>query len=179
MYKSMMDSLLAKETRLKINDAADGVRVRPGEVYLKPPGKDVVIRNQTLHLQEAKEKEGTRLPIDTFFRSLAADLKEKAICGVLSGASHDSTLGAKLIKGEGGLVVVQDENQAEYYRMPQNVIDPGLADFILPVEEMPQELLRYTKHPFLDGEVAETPDEKFEKDIQAILMMVRTQTGHD
>jgi two-component system, chemotaxis family, CheB/CheR fusion protein len=178
-HKSMMDSLLAKETPLQINDAADKVRVRPGQVYLKPPGKDVTIRNQTLYLQEAKEKEGTRLPIDTFFRSLAADQKEKAICVILSGASHDGTLGAKLVKGEGGLVVVQDENQAEYNRMPQSVIDAGLADLILPVEQMPQELLRFTRHPFLDKETPETPEEKFEKDIQRILMTVRTHTGHD
>ena len=111
-HKSMMDSLLAKETRMQINDGIDGVRVKAGQIYLKPPGKDVIIRNQTLRLQEAKEKEGTRLPIDTFFRSLATDQKEKAICVVLSGASHDGTLGAKLVKGEGGLVVVQDGKQA-------------------------------------------------------------------
>ncbi|MEJ2100593.1 MAG: CheR family methyltransferase, partial [Desulfobacterales bacterium] len=177
--KSMMDSLLAKETRMQITDAIDGVRVQPGQIYLKPPGKDVIILNQILRLQEAKQKEGTRLPIDTFFRSLATDQKEKAICVVLSGASHDGTLGAKLIKGEGGLVVVQDEKQAEYSRMPQSVIDAGVADLILPVEKIPQELLRYTQHPFLDKEWVETPEEKFEKDIQGILMMVRTHTGHD
>jgi two-component system CheB/CheR fusion protein len=178
-HKSMMDSLLAKETPMQVNDASDGIRVQPGQIYLKPPGKDVIIRNQTLHLQEAREKAGTRLPIDTFFRSLAADQKEKAICVVLSGASHDGTLGAKLIKGEGGLVVVQDEKQAEYNRMPQSVIAAGVADMILPVEEIPHELMRYTQHPFLEQESLETPEEKFEKDIQNILMLVRTHTGHD
>jgi two-component system CheB/CheR fusion protein len=178
-HKSMMDSLLAKETRMQVKDASDGIQVQPGRIYLKPPGKDVIIRNQTLRLQEAREKEGTRLPIDTFFRSLATAQKEKAICVVLSGASHDGTLGAKLIKGEGGLVVVQDEKQAEYNRMPQSVIDAGVADIILPVETIPEALLRYTRHLLIETESVETPEEKFEKDIQNILMMVRTHTGHD
>ncbi|MEJ2728227.1 MAG: CheR family methyltransferase [Deltaproteobacteria bacterium] len=177
-HKSMMDSLLAKQTHLQISDAADGVRVKPGQVYLKPPGKDIIIHDKRLHLQEAKEK-GKRLQIDTFFRSLAADQKEKAICVILSGASNDGTLGAKLIKGEGGLVVVQDEKQAQYNSMPKSVINAGVADIILPVEEIPQELLRYTQHPFLGREPKDTPEEKFEKDIQSILMMVRTSTGHD
>jgi two-component system CheB/CheR fusion protein len=177
-HKSMMDSLLAKQTHLQISDAADGVRVNSGQVYLKPPGKDMIIRDKRLHLQEATEK-GKRLQIDTFFRSLAADQKEKAICVILSGASNDGTLGAKLIKGEGGLVVVQDEKQAQYNSMPKSVINAGVADIILPVEEIPQELLRYTQHPFLGREPKDTPEEKFEKDIQSILMMVRTSTGHD
>jgi len=178
-HESLMNSLLSKETPLRVNDIRDGVSVEPNQVYIKPPGKDVVITNRTLHLREAAEKEGLRLPIDTFFRSLAEDQKDKAVCIILSGASNDGTLGAKLIKGEGGMVMVQEEKQAQYPRMPQSVIDAGLADIILPVEKMPDQLMRLSDHPFMVPKPPEGAKEKFERDVQGILMVVRTHTGHD
>jgi two-component system CheB/CheR fusion protein len=44
---------------------------------------------------------GQRLPIDSFFRSLALDQRERTICIVLSGTGSDGTLGVRAIKGEG------------------------------------------------------------------------------
>ena len=60
-----------------------------------------------------------------------------------------------------------------------SILSAGVADIILPVEAIAEELLRYVEHPFLERESVETPEEKFEKDIQNILMMVRAHTGHD
>jgi two-component system, chemotaxis family, CheB/CheR fusion protein len=181
-HNSLMRSLLTKQTSMPVHDIKDGTAVESGQVYIKPPGKDVVIRNQTLHLHEVKEKEGVRLPIDTFFTSLAEDQNERAIGIILSGAGSDGTLGAKLIKGEGGLVIAQDTKEAQYARMPQSVIDAGLADFTLPVEEIPKQLLRYVEHPFLSAgqkQKAEAPPELIESDLQSILVLVRANTGHD
>ncbi len=178
-HESLMNSLLTKETKMKVNDAQDGVRVEPNQVYIKPPGKDIFIKDQVLHLQEPGEKGVVRLPIDTFLRSLAEDQKDKAMCIILSGASNDGTLGAKAIKGEGGMVMVQEEEQAQYPRMPKSVIDSGLADIILPIEEMPEHLLRYVEHPLIAQEPEVSPEEEFEQNVWNILMIVRTNTGHD
>jgi two-component system CheB/CheR fusion protein len=178
-HESLMNSLLSKQTQMHVNDAKEGINVEPNQVYIKAPGKDIVIRDRKLHFQDMQSKGGIHLTIDTFFRSLAEDMKEKAICIVMSGASNDGTLGAKLIKGEGGLVVVQDENQAQYPSMPKSVIDAGVADLILPVEQMPAELLKYVGHPFMGREASKERETKTEQDIQSILMIVRTHTGHD
>jgi two-component system CheB/CheR fusion protein len=178
-HKSLMNSLLTKETPLGVNDVRDGIPVEINQVYIKPPGKDVVIQNRTLYLRDAKEKKGLRLPIDTFFRSLAEDQKETAVCIILSGASEDGTLGAKLIKGEGGVVIVQEEQQAQYPRMPKSAIDAGLADIILPAEKMPEYLTRLIEHPFMVPKPVEDSKKNVENEIQSILMLVRTQTGHD
>lgn len=178
-HESMMRNLLANKTELRVHDAAEGMRVEANHVYLKPPGKDVTIKDGILHLEALPSKEGIRLPIDTFFRSLARDHLDRAICVVMTGASSDGTLGAKEIKGEGGLVMVQDEKQAQYPQMPRSVIDAGVADIVLPVERMAKELLRYAGHPFISSLTSQTPEEKTERAIAAILMHVRTYTGHD
>jgi two-component system CheB/CheR fusion protein len=179
-YESIMSSILSRHTRMKVDNVKDGIKVERDHVYFKPSDKDVVIQNRRLYLIPPEKKGGIRLPIDTFFRSLASDLKDKAIAIVLSGAGGDGTLGAKDIKGEGGMVMVQEESQAEYDGMPRSVIDSGLADFILSVEAMPEKLRKYMVHPFLkQREMKETEEEKTERQVQKVLMVVRKTTGHD
>jgi len=178
-HESLMKGLLGQITDLPVHNAEDNLRVEPNRVYLKPPAKDIIIRDGTLILRPIKDSGGPRLPIDTFFRSLAEDLGEWAVCVILSGAGSDGTLGAKLIQGEGGLVMVQDEREAQYARMPQSIIDAGLADVILPVRQMPRELLSYARHLSGRAAPADIPENQLEQDIQSVLMMVRTTTGHD
>ena len=177
--KSIMDSLLKRYTGMNIMHVQDGIRVRPNHIYLNPPDMDVSIMNSTLYLIKPMETHAVRLPIDQFFRSLAEDQREKAVCIICSGTGSDGTLGMKAVKGEGGITFVQDEKQAKYDSMPRNAINTGLVDFILPVEQMPGELLGYVRHPYMGGpEKAVTKPEHI-KATNKILLLVRSQTGHD
>ncbi len=78
------------------------------------------------------------------FKSLSADLGEKAICIILSGMASDGTAGLKAVKSELGMVMVQDPKSAKFDGMPTSAIKTGLADYILPPEEMPEQLIKYT-----------------------------------
>lgn len=179
-HKSVMDSLLKRRTQMNVLAAEDGRKIEPNCVYLNPPDKDVAIMDGTLHLIEPVERHGIRLPIDYFFRSLAQDQREKAICIVLSGTASDGTLGVRAIKGEGGMAMAQEEKQAQYDSMPKSAIDTGLVDFILPVEKMSEELMRYAKHPYIKApEKITSAEEKFETTLSKIFLAVRAATGHD
>ena len=85
MHRSIMDSLLKKYTRMKILQVHDGMKIEPSCIYLNPPDKDMTVINATLCLMEPSAPHGSRLPINCFFRSLAADQREMAICIILSG----------------------------------------------------------------------------------------------
>ena len=111
-HKSIMDELLKRHTTMKVLQAADGLKLEPDSVYLNPPDKDVGIFNGSFQLTDPVEAHRIRLPINNFFRSLAEDQGENAICIVLSGSGSDGTLGIKEIKGSGGMVMVQDPQQA-------------------------------------------------------------------
>jgi two-component system CheB/CheR fusion protein len=64
--------------------------------------------------------------------------------------------------------------------MPRSAIDTGLVDFVLPVERMPEELIRYVKHPYLVGQEKNLPGDKhYQSFLQKILMLVRASTKHD
>ena len=88
-------------------------------------------------------RRGLRLPIDFFFRSLAQDQRERAICIVLSGTGTDGTLGLRAIKGEGGMAMVQAPESAAYDGMPRSAIATGLVDYVLPPDKMPEQLIAY------------------------------------
>lgn len=179
-YKSIMGSLLEKYTKMKVMVIQDGMKIQPNCIYLNSPTKEVDILNGNLHLTEPDTTRAMRLPIDHFFRSLAADQGEKAVCIVLSGTGTDGTLGLKAIKGAGGMAMVQAEEQARYNNMPRSSIDTGLVDYILPVEKMHTELLKYVRHPYIEApDELSTADEKFESSLKKIFIQIRAVTGHD
>jgi len=179
-HKSVMATLLEKYTKLKVAEVRDGVKVQPGCVYLNPPNKDVSIMNGKLILSEPIHARGIRLPIDYFFRSLAEERGDKSICIVMSGTGTDGTLGLRAVKAAGGMAMAQDEKQAKYNNMPRSAIDTGLVDYVLPVEKMAGELMKYVRHPYIGGpRKVKTEKEKFEAHLQKIFMLVRSTTGHD
>jgi two-component system CheB/CheR fusion protein len=179
-HKSIMSSLLMKHTPMKVLDLKDGVQIEPNHVYLNPPDKNVIIVKGRLFLTQPEQTHGVNLPIDCFFRSLSEDLGEKAICIVLSGTATDGTLGLKAIKGEGGMTMVQDPDSAKYGGMPNSAIATGLVDYILPVERIPEELIRYVQHPYIEKpERIETAEQQFKNYAQKILGFLRTSTGLD
>lgn len=123
---------------------------------------------------------GLRLPIDFFFRSLAQDQQERAICIVLSGTGSDGTLGVRAIKGEGGMVMVQSPDSTEYDGMPRSAIATGLVDYELPPAEMPNQLIAYLAHAF--GKKpwpASLAGPKNDGAFKKILILLRAKSGHD
>jgi two-component system, chemotaxis family, CheB/CheR fusion protein len=178
--KTMIGDILKKDTDMPIAEIQDGMELKPNNVYFNPPAKEVVIYQGVFHLVEPSEARYVRLPIDFFFRSLAQDLKEKAICIVLSGTGSDGTQGLEAVKGAGGMTIAQSEEQAAYPFMPRSAIDTGLVDYILPAERMPEEIIRYVQHPYLDSRARElTADNHYQSFLQKILMLVRAKTRHD
>ena len=149
-------------------------------MYLNPPGKDVMIINGALQLMDPVKTGGINLPIDCFFRSMAEELGEKAICVILSGTATDGTLGLKAVKGEGGIVMVQDPDSAKYDGMPRSAIATGIVDFILPVEKIPAEFVKYAKAPYIvPPKKIIVTDDQFANYIQKIFALIRSATGHD
>jgi two-component system CheB/CheR fusion protein len=176
-HTSMLPELLAKNTDVKVVEAADGMKLERNHIYICPSGGQFDLLNGTLHRMGADKPESPHLPIDHFFRSLAQDQKERAVGIILSGTGTDGTLGLKAIKAESGMVMVQEVQTAKYSGMPTSAIATGLVDYILPPKSMPHRLVAYTGGPYLlaaptEGDVALEP-------LQKIFVVLRTRTGHD
>lgn len=180
-YKSLMLELLSKHTKMKIFRAEDGMKVEANCVYLIPPKKNLTIFHGKLYLNEQSYQHGLNLPIDIFFRSLAEDMAERSIGIVLSGTGSDGTLGIRAIKGAGGMVMVQDDQSAKFDGMPKSAISTGLVDYILSPDNMPEQLLRYTNHPYIAKPERKEREATIEDEdtLSKILALIRTKTGTD
>ena len=179
-HKSLLTGLIRRYTRMQVFEVEDGMAVEPNHAYIIPPGRDMALLNGRLHLLEPSSPRGQRLPIDFFFRSLAQDQRERAICIVLSGTGSDGTLGVRAIKGEGGMVMVQNPASTEYNGMPRSAIATGLVDFELPPAEMPAQLIAYAAHAF-KSPPKPAPDlaPVAENALKKIFILLRAQTSHD
>lgn len=178
-HKSILAELIRRYTRMEVSQVKDGVMVEPNSVYVIPPNSYMAILNGKLHLLEPTEVPGLRTPIDYFFRSLAEDQREKSICIVMSGTGTEGALGLRAVKGEGGMGMVQDPVTAKYDGMPQSAVATGMADFVLPVNRMPAQLIDYVDHARARLRETTKVPSKTSDLMDKIFLLVREQTGHD
>jgi len=179
-HKSILTDLIRRSTRMQVFEVEDGMTVRPNCAYIIPPNRDMAFLAGTLQLMEPSAPRGQRLPIDFFFRSLAQDQRERAICIVLSGTGSDGTLGVRAIKGEGGMAMVQSPDTTEYDGMPRSAIATGLVDYELPPSEMPAQLMAYVARAFsLGNRPVSSAAPKAETALKKAFVLLRSQTGHD
>jgi len=178
-YESLMVDLLERKTKLPVQQIKHNIKVKPGNIYIIPPDKQLVLENNLLKLSPRNKNTSIFHPINTFFLSLARQRKEKAICVILSGTGKDGSLGLQKVKEKDGLVVVSDPQYAKFDGMPKSAINTGMVDFVLRPNEMMQEILNYIN---LDENGSITISPKIALDKQNLIRifdLIKSATGVD
>ncbi|WP_188149724.1 chemotaxis protein CheB [Teredinibacter waterburyi] len=180
-FKSMMDELLSRHTTMRIFNAVDGVVVEANTVYLIPPKKNMMIAEGKLILIDQMPDRGNNFPIDIFFRSLAEDQLHRSVAVVLSGTGSDGSRGVPAIKEVGGLVVVQEPEDAKFDGMPTSAIRTGLVDVVVPIDQIPARIIKFISHPLVSGEQTSLSDqlETAESALQDIYELLRMRSDID
>ncbi|HEY9526549.1 MAG TPA: chemotaxis protein CheB, partial [Anaerolineales bacterium] len=177
-HESHMAELLQRHTQMPVQQVNGLMSVENDHVYVIPPNRRLVMQDSQIDIAEFKEPRGQRAPVDYFFRSLARG-HPNSVGIILSGGGTDGAVGVKAIKEEGGLLMVQHPDEAEYNSMPTAAIATGLADVVLPVRDLAVKLMEFTRFtPPLPLE-AEDLTEKQQEMIRRILAHVHARTGHD
>ncbi len=179
-HQSMMVDLLAGHTAMKVLQATDGMHLERDHVYLIPPGAYLAIQGGSLRLSKPLERHGARMPFDFFLRSLAEECGERAICAVLSGTGTDGSLGLKAVKEKGGLVIVQDPEEAAFDGMPRSAIMSGGADLVLTVARISKALVRYGRQTYvLDARTGLRAPDIVKGAFTDIIELLAAKTPHD
>ena len=172
-HESMLVDLLAGHTTLTVREAADGMPIEPGHLYVIPPGCYLSVAGGVLHLSVPEARHGARLPFDFLLRSMAEEFGPRAAGIVLSGTGADGSLGLAVLKEQGGFVIAQDPDEADYDGMPKAAIKTGAVDRVLRVSAMPAALIEYAGQTASDGRpVAPSL-------LPEIIDLLRTKTAHD
>jgi len=178
-FKSLMDELLARHTKLPIYRVEDGMAIKPNAVYLIPRKKNMVLSFGKLMLTEQDQKPGPHLPIDIFFQSLAQDMGDRAIGVVLSGTGSDGSRGLKEIHEAGGLVIVQDPDTSAFDGMPKAALATGFADLVLPPQAMAAKIVQYSHHPVRSEICKVRIDIESGNELSAVFALLRRHFGVD
>jgi len=179
-HQSLMVELLSRHTEMPVCEVSDGVAIEANRIYIIPPAKYLAIENGKLRLSKPPQPSRIETAIDHFLSSLADDQAERAIGIILSGTSSHGSAGLQAIKANGGMVMVQQPETAEYDAMPQNAIATGIVDYILPPEEMPATLMRYVQHAYVSGAWQPVEPAKTElEELDRVLGLLRARTKYD
>jgi two-component system, chemotaxis family, CheB/CheR fusion protein len=175
-HRSELSTIVAARTQMPVVQVEKTARLKPNHVYVIPPDRRLQVIDHELSATEFDEPRGQRLPIDFLFRSVAERLGD-GFAVILSGAGSDGSLGVRAVKEAGGIILVQDPNEADYASMPRSAIETGAVDFVLPVRDLAKRLsdlirIRETVWP---PEIGNFDEER----LRRILAHLRVRTGHD
>jgi two-component system CheB/CheR fusion protein len=148
-HASQLTEILCHATTMPVAEARQGMELLPNHVYIIPPNKNIFVKGRVLQLEPRSKQEVRHLPVDLFFRSLAAEHKNRAIGIILSGTATDGAEGMRAIKDEGGITFAQEPHTAKYHGMPQSAINAGGVDFVLTPEEIAAHLARIGSHSYM------------------------------
>ena len=179
-HESLTPELLRKCTTMPVVQVDRETQVEPNRVYVIAPNRYLSIEGGALRLTTPSEPRGTRMPIDLFFRSLAADRHERAVGVILSGTGTDGTLGLTEIKAAGGMTMAQTPETVQYDGMPRSAIATGGVDHVLPVERMPEAILNYVRHDYVKAPAGPAPPAEAGGDeVTAILPFLKARANFD
>ncbi|MEO8134316.1 MAG: chemotaxis protein CheB, partial [Betaproteobacteria bacterium] len=178
-HESELTQLLARSTSMPTLQVENNLRVEPNHVYVIPPNANLAIVDGILKLEPRPKERKPQHAIDFFFESLANDQAERAIGVVLSGTATDGTMGLEAIKNAGGITFAQDES-AKYDSMPRSAIAAGCIDFVLPPEEIAEQLARIAQHPFILGspDVSGAGKQPLSPEAGAVVAGRESETAH-
>ena len=175
-HRSELSNIVAARTKMPVVPVETSARLEPNHVYVIPPDRRLQVVDHQLQATEFDEPRGQRLPIDFLFRSVAERLGD-GFAVILSGAGSDGAIGVRAVKEAGGIILVQDPNEADYTSMPRSAIETGAVDFVLPVRDLAKRLgdLIRIKEVVWPPEMADLDEET----LRRILAHLRVRTGHD
>jgi len=138
--------LLNKQSNLNIKEADEKETIEAGNIYVAPPNYHLLIeKDKTFSLTIDERVNFARPSIDVLFESAAEAYRNKLIGIVLTGSNNDGTNGIKRIKELGGFTIVQNPKTAESDYMPRSAINAIEPDYILPLENIVELLIKMDK----------------------------------
>jgi two-component system chemotaxis response regulator CheB len=136
---------------VSICEASHGEVVQPGVVYLAPAGFHMTVNRPSnarmLISLSGKAENQLHVPsVDVMMQSLASTFHSQAMGIIMTGMGSDGAQGMKAIHREGGLTVGQDEPSCAVYGMPRVCAEMGILDRVVPLSQIPHEILQATRY---------------------------------
>ncbi|OUW16753.1 MAG: chemotaxis response regulator protein-glutamate methylesterase [Opitutales bacterium TMED158] len=145
-FTLLLAERLNKLSPNKCVEARHGMPLENGCIYLAPGDKHMVVVREgvstRVELNEDPPENSCRPAVDVLFRSVSEIYGPKTLGVILTGMGKDGLNGSEAIVENGGSVVAQDEESSVVWGMPGYVAEAGLAEKLLPLNEVGDYLLK-------------------------------------
>jgi two-component system, chemotaxis family, protein-glutamate methylesterase/glutaminase len=148
IFTSLLAGRLSSTSAMPVRECVSGEPLMPGCAIIAPGDFHMVVSEENglvlLKTHQAAKENFCRPSVDVLFHSIARVYEARALAVVLTGMGQDGLKGCETLRGLGARIYVQDEASSVVWGMPGFVARGGLADKILPLDQMAAEIVRAT-----------------------------------
>jgi two-component system chemotaxis response regulator CheB len=148
IFTNMLASRLSSKSELPVRECVSGEPLTAGKAVIAPGDFHMVVQQEAasirLKTHQGPRENFCRPSVDVLFRSVAQVYADRALAIVLTGMGQDGLKGCEMLRSAGARVFVQDEATSVVWGMPGFVARAGLADKILPLDQIALEIVRAT-----------------------------------
>jgi two-component system chemotaxis response regulator CheB len=140
LFTKILADRLSVKSNFDVFEGSDGMEVLPGTAYIAPGDFHMTLVKKGekifISLNQDLPENSCRPAVDVLFRSVGKIYGPKALGVIMTGMGQDGFVGAKAMKAEGATVFAQDEASSVVWGMPSFIVREGLADQVLPLDQM-------------------------------------------
>jgi two-component system chemotaxis response regulator CheB len=131
--------------KIKVKEAEDGDQLKPGLALVAPGGSHLVLNHRVSRLNVRVTSE----PRDALYKpsanvliaSVANSIGRRGLGVILTGMGNDGMEGVTTLKQKGGRALAQSDATCVVYGMPKAIVDAGLADEVVDIDDMAEALI--------------------------------------
>jgi two-component system, chemotaxis family, protein-glutamate methylesterase/glutaminase len=133
---------------LEVHEAANGMVLQPGNVYIAKGGKQMGVKKNSagklvLSVNDDPQVSGHRPSVDYMFNSIAKEVGARTLAIILTGMGKDGAVGMLELHKQGATTIGQDEATSVVYGMPKAAYMAGGVGVQLPLYKIPTTILKY------------------------------------
>ena len=145
IFTSMLAKRLSERCTVPVRECKSGDLLEPGYIWIAPGDYHMVVQEDggliRLQTQQGPRENFCRPSVDVLFRSVAGVFGAKSLGVILTGMGQDGLKGCEALCAAGASVIVQDEASSVVWGMPGFVARAGLAEKILPLDQIAGEII--------------------------------------
>lgn len=149
VFTTQLAARLDKLTAATVQEAAEGMMLAPGHIYLAPGNFHMTFAGNAgaprVKLTQTKPVNFCRPSVDVMFESAVNLYGGDMLAVVLTGMGQDGKNGCGKVLEAGGRTLVQDEKTSVVWGMPGAVANAGFADEIRPLDEISTQIQRHVQ----------------------------------
>ena len=140
---------LNDSSNIEVVEGFDGLSLKAGRAVIAPGGSHLIVKRRAgaavCGLSDSPPVLSVKPAANVMFLSIADEFGGNVLCVILTGMGRDGTDGAVALKRKGAYVIAESQKTCVVYGMPKAAVDAGIVDEVLPLDEIPDAIIRIVK----------------------------------